>query len=102
MVPSHDDIQESNNEVVVDEPCGEIVKDLDEVVETTCVEDVGSLLGCLEVVDSHPRLEVGLQIEPTKKHEFENIVNFIDFVHDSRFVEFHPTKFEVEFFLRRG
>ena len=52
MVPSYDDIQEQCKE-----GNEEFVHDLEEVVATSCMEKVGSTIECLEVVDSHPRLE---------------------------------------------
>ena len=85
---SHDDIQESNNEVVFDIPCGEIVealedvvetpcvksvKDLEEVVEITCMENVDLTKECLEVVDYHQSLKDDLQVVQTRKHEFVKV-----------------------------
>jgi hypothetical protein len=117
LVSSHDNIQESNNEVVVDEPCGEIVKDLDEVIETSCVEMAHDLKEVVEtscdeqvatrqeillVANFHASFEDDSQIEPTKKHEFVKIVDFVEYVHDSRFVGFHPTKIRGRNFSKKG
>ena len=120
---SHDDIQESNNEVVVkapcdevvedfeevvEKPCGESLKDLEEVVETICMEDAGSTIECFEVIDSHSKCEDNLQVVQTRKHEFVK-VDFVleksplrNYVHMDRFVEFNPTKIRGRSFSKKG
>ena len=50
-------------EEMVEISCIESVNDLEEVVEKICMENVGSTIECFEVVDSHLRLEIGLQVE---------------------------------------
>ena len=95
-------------EKVVEMPCIENLEDLKEVVETICMKNVGSTIECLELVDYHPRLEVGIQVEQTKKHEFIK-VDFVleksplmDYVHVERFVEFNPTKIRGRIFSKKG
>ena len=91
---------------MVEIPCIENLEDLKEVVETICMKNVGSTIECLELVDYHPRLEVGIQVEQTKKHEFIK-VDFVleksplmDYVHVERFMEFNPTKIRGRIFSK--
>ena len=135
LAPPHVDIQESNGEnaceiqeseddVVVDAPCNEMVEALEEVVEipciegikeieegvdTTCIEkEVGLNKECVGVVDEDTRLEVGLLVEQTGEHEYVKV----DFVleklptlehgHLSRVVEFKPTKIRGRIFTKNG
>ena len=88
-------------EEVVEIPCMESHEDFEEVVETVGMENVGSTMECFEKVDSHPRLEVGLQGEQTRKHEFAKVY-FVEYVHDSTFVEFNPTKIRGRIFSKKG
>ena len=95
----------------VETPCVEIVeslKDLEEVFETIGMENVGSKIECLEVIDSHSRYEIGLQVVQTRKHEFVK-VDFVpeksplaDYVHVERFVELNPTKLRGRIFTQKG
>ncbi|XP_057532227.1 uncharacterized protein LOC130810257 [Amaranthus tricolor] len=95
-------------EEVVEIPCIENLEDLKGVVETICMNNVGSTIECLEVVDSHPRLEVGLHVEQTKKHEFVKVdfvlkkSPLVDYVRVERFVEFNPTKIRCRIFSKKG
>ena len=57
----------------VQAPCVEIVEYLEEIVKTTCMEDVGSKIECLEVIDSHSRYKVGLQVAQSRKRELVKV-----------------------------
>ena len=95
-------------EEMVETSCVGSVGDLEEVVETTCMENVDPTIECFEVVDSHTRIEVGLQGEQTRKHEFVKVdfvlkkSPLVDYVHVERFVEFNPTKIRGRMFSKKG
>ena len=93
---------------MIDDLKGDVEAPFVEVVETPCTEDVGSILECLEVVHSHPRLEVDLQVEQPRRLKFVK-VDFVleksllvDYVHVVRFVEFNPTKIRGRIFSKKG
>jgi hypothetical protein len=117
------EIQESDDDVVVDAACDEMIDDLEKVVKTPCVEnvesleevfeathmeDVGCTKECLEVVDYGQRLGVDLIIQQASKCGFVK-VDFVleksptlEYVHVSRFVEFNPTKIRGRVFAKKG
>ena len=95
-------------EEVVEILCMDSLEDHEEVVETIGMENIGSTIKCLEIADSHPRWEVGLQVVHTKKHEFFKVdfvlkkSLFMDHVHVERFAEFNATKIRGRIFSKKG
>ena len=93
---------------MVETPSVGSVDNLEEVVESTCMENVGSTIECFVVVDSHPRLEDGLQVVETRKHEFAKVdfvlekSPLVDYIHVERFVEFNPIKIRGRIFSKKG